>query len=222
MEFQKSISDNRLSSLVAGQLNHLFPDGDIIEAGEVESCLSTTLERVFACFSRIKIKYYRTESSVIFNHLHSDQYCAFLYLLGNTAYANGNIRLATKTFLLNKALHGLDLYYSVQLPEVFLLVHPVGSVIGNAKYGNFFTAYQNCTIGSTIKNGNYIYPQIGEYVTLFAKSSLIGDVNIGRHSVIGANTFVINSIIPEKTIVTGSFPDLKLQENKNTESPFYL
>ena len=37
-----------------------------------------------------------------------------------------------KLFLLNKALHGCDIYYEVALPSVFLLVHPLGTVLGRA------------------------------------------------------------------------------------------
>ena len=36
------------------------------------------------------------------------------------------------------------------MPDIFLLVHPPGSVIGNAEYSNFLTVYQNCTIDLSI------------------------------------------------------------------------
>jgi serine O-acetyltransferase len=222
MKFEQSINNKRLAACVAAQMNNFFPDGDNIEAGEVEQYMSEAIERIYAAFSWIKNKYYRHEGCVFFNHQHSDQYCSFLYLLGNTAFHHGNTALAIKTFLLNKALHGVDLYYSVQLPEIFLVVHPVGSVIGNAKYENFLTVYQGCTVGATIKSGDYIYPEIGEHVTLFAKSTVIGNSKIGSNTIVGANTFIMNSHIPANSVVSGVFPELKIKPAKHSDNPFFL
>ena len=130
--------------------------------------------------------------------------------------------MATKLFLINKYLHGLDLYFSVELPEVFMLVHPVGSVIGNASYGNFFVAYQNCTIGSTVKNGKYIYPVFGENVTMYARSAVIGNCEVESNVVIGANSFILNSKIPSNSIVTGVYPELVVNHREKNASPFFF
>jgi serine O-acetyltransferase len=222
LKFEQTLSNTGLAKYATSQMNNFFPDETIIEASEVEQYLPEAIERIYASFSWIKNKYYRHEGSVFFNHQHSDQYCSFLYLLGNTAFHHGNTALATKTFLLNKALHGIDLYYSVQLPEIFLVVHPVGSVIGNAKYENFLTVYQGCTVGATIKSGNYIYPEIGEHATLFAKSTVIGNSKIGSNTIVGANTFIMDSHIPANSIVTGVFPELKIKPAKHSDNPFFL
>ena len=57
-------------------------------------------------------------------------------------------KMAVKTYVrlsyLNKITH-LDLFYTVRMPEVFLLVHPVGSVIGRILQ-KFLAVYQNCTV----------------------------------------------------------------------------
>jgi serine O-acetyltransferase len=54
-------------------------------------------------------------------------------------------------------LNGLDLYYQVEMPEVFFLDHAVGRVLGNGKYGNYFAFLQNCTVG----NKKVIYRSLG-------------------------------------------------------------
>jgi serine O-acetyltransferase len=41
-----------------------------------------------------------------------------------------NTTLADRIYYLNKALNGLDLFYEVEMPDVFYLDHPVGTVIG--------------------------------------------------------------------------------------------
>ena len=44
--------------------------------------------------------------------------------------------LASKAYCLNKALHAIDVFYEVELPEIFFLEHPLGTVLGRAKYSN--------------------------------------------------------------------------------------
>jgi len=59
-------------------------------------------------------------------------------------------------------MHGIDLFYSVPMPDVFMLVHPVGTVIGKANFSNYLVVYQNCTIGADTD----VYPNFGEGIVL--------------------------------------------------------
>jgi len=219
--FRQSLDGRQLSELVCRQVNLFIPDPTPVSIDEVSSCMDTACTRLRACFRWIRNKYYCNDSEVIFDHFQSDQYCAFIYLLSNTAWLNGNIHLATKLFLLNKYLHALDLYYSVRLPEVFMLVHPVGSVIGNAEYGNFFVAYQNCTVGSVLKDGAYIYPTIGSYVVVYARAAVLGSCQIGNNVSIAANAFVYCSRVPDNSVVTGAFPSLNIRQADKAGTPFF-
>ena len=40
-------------------------------------------------------------------------------------------------------MNGVDIFYSVNLSEVFCLTHPLGTVLGHAKYGNFMCFSNN-------------------------------------------------------------------------------
>ena len=42
--------------------------------------------------------------------------------------------IADKIYYLNKILHSVDIYHEVELPSTFFLEHPVGTVLGRAKY----------------------------------------------------------------------------------------
>jgi serine O-acetyltransferase len=88
------------------------------------------------------------------------------------------------------------------MPEIFLLVHPVGSVYGAASYGNYFVGYQNCTIGADGKE----YPVLGEGVVCYSRTSIIGKCKVGNNVVMGANTFIINCEVDSDTLVLGSYP----------------
>ena len=83
--------------------------------------------------------------------------------------------------------------------------HPMGIVIGDGVViGRDCTIYQNVTIGK--KNGNlnneYDYPTIGNNVTIFSGSVIVGKIYIGDNSIIAANS-VVTSDVEENSIYAG-------------------
>lgn len=81
--------------------------------------------------------------------------------------------------------------------------HPVGIVIGKMVIiGTGCKIYQNVTIGSKDELGNS-YPKIGNNVTIYASSILVGDITIGNNVTIGAGTFV-NADVPDNAIAVGN------------------
>lgn len=167
------------------------------------SFIDQALNRIEYCHSHIKLKYFQEDSRPIFNHLHGDHMAAFLWFLSNALYIDNPENLtAFKLSYLNKIMHGLDLFCTVSMPDIFLLVHPVGTVIGNAFYSDFLVIYQGCTIGS--KGANY--PKLGMHNIFYANSSLIGSSSTDRNVVFGANTSIINTQIKSDSLVVGSFP----------------
>lgn len=211
--FTTSLSMDTLSNFVVDLLNSHFPDGDVISAEEIAEHLPQTLIRLETCMSGIHKKYFNQDGVIEFNHLNSDHMATFLYLLANTIWkVTQDPRIPTKLFYLNKVMNSLDLYFSVELPEVFFLVHPMGSVIGNAKYGNFLAIYQGCTVGAV----DGTYPQFGEGTILFAGATVLGKTICGDNVTFAAKSFVINSTIPENSVVTGSFPEHKIVSSSRT------
>jgi serine O-acetyltransferase len=119
----------------------------------------------------------------------------------------GKTHLADKLYYLNKIMHACDIYHEVVLPENFFLEHPVGTVLGRAKYGNKFFAMQNCTVGGN--KGKY--PVIGENVKLYSGAKILGNSRIGNNVSISANTYVKDTDIPDNVTVFGSWPNLILK-----------
>jgi len=209
MAFATSLHPPELATYLESLLGHYLPDGQDTR-GLIAAHLPATLARVEHCFSRIHRKYYAHDGEVRFDHLNSDHMSAFLWFLGNTIWsATGDTVVPTKLFYLNKVMNGLDLYFSVPMPEIFLLVHPVGSVIGAARYGDYLVVYQNCTIGSDAG----VYPRFGEGTILYARAGVIGDCEVGDDVVFAANSFVVNTPIPAKSIVVGQFPQQRVLDN---------
>ncbi len=205
-----SLGAKELGAYVAAQANAFFPDPAPLAADDVVALLPHTLGWVERCFGAIRKKYFHEDGAPVFSHLHSDQYAMFLYMLANTAGKAGAEAVATKAFLLNKALHGIDAFYAVQLPEVFLFVHPIGTILGNARYGDYFTVYQNCTVGAE-EDG--VYPEFGDGAILYARAAVIGRSRLGRNVTVGANAFLLNATIPDDSVVVGAYPQLKVTPN---------
>lgn len=198
---KQSLPTRALADYLARQIEMFFPDGETYRADDIAHFADRALARVADCFRPIWIHYYREGDAPLFNHLHTDHYATFLYLFANTVHREGgNPRLATKAYYLNKALHGLDVYHAVELPPVFLFVHPVGTVIGRAAFTDFFAVYQNCTVGGNL---DLDYPSFGKGVVLFSGSRVIGACRVGSNCLIAAGASVIDRDIPDNSVAFG-------------------
>lgn len=211
---RRTLSDTQLAAYVSSQLNTFFPDGSPVSSAILGEHIPAALRRLETCFQKIRRKYFFEDGETVFDHLHGDHYAMFLYLLSNTMHrADGDERICTKIFLLNKALHGIDAYFSVKLPNIFLFIHPVGTVLGNAEYSDYFVVYQNCGIGA---DETGLYPRFGEGVIMYARSSVLGESEIGHDVVIGADSFIINTQVPAHSVVVGKFPHHRVIPNSRT------
>jgi serine O-acetyltransferase len=208
------IPREELDRLVAKQIDSLFlfdpaREQDILSAG-----IGTALKKCETCFEATPNKYYKRDGKACFNPFHSGQCCIFLYFLSRAVFLMDldQRSLADRVYYLNKALNGLDLFYEVDMPDVFFLDHPVGSVLGRATYGSHFSFSQNCTVG----NNKGIFPSIGKNVQMMSGSKILGNCHIGDNVIVSANTYIKDTDIPENSLVFGSSPNLIIkQRTKN-------
>lgn len=196
-----SLTPLALTALAASQVNTMFPDGDEIDNRELLPAANRALQRLEYCFGRINNKYFFDGEKAIFDHLHGDQYAMWLYLLSNQLFLDrASISACKKLFLLNKALHGCDIYYEVELPSIFLLVHPLGTVLGRAKYNDYLIAYQRVSVGS---NHN-VYPNLGAHLTLHPGSAVLGNSNVSDLCSIAAESLLLDHDLPSNSIYIGN------------------
>lgn len=187
----------QLCAYTCHQVNQLFPGLDPARLqGVIEAHLATALARTQHGIDHVKMW-----PQGKFNHLNSSQYCHYLYFLANTIWRAQQdeqaIAVATRLFLLNKALNGIDLFYEIALPEVFFIGHSVGIVLAKATYGNYLVLYQNATVG---KNHG-VAPVLGDGVILYPNSAIIGRCQIGKNTAVSQGTGVINRDTPGDCIV---------------------
>ena len=134
---QLSLARNDLALYVRKQFENLFPDG--ADLGDLPKFVDLALGRIEHCFSRVRLKGFFADGEARFSHWHSDQYAIFLYYLANSAFRERpGHPIADKAYALNKALHALDAFYEVELPDVFAVQHPVGTVLGRASLFRLF------------------------------------------------------------------------------------
>lgn len=105
---------------------------------------------------------------------------------------------------LNLFFTGAEIEFNVEIGEGMMIAHPSGIVLGRgSKIGNRVTLYQGVTMGvKDLKPENIKkFPSLGDNVTLFSGSKVIGDVHVGDNSSVGANSVVVNDVPPNSVAV---------------------
>ena len=193
-----SLSASDLLSYTQRQLSHFFPDGHTADLRQEATSLDLALDRVRHCFERISLHRYCESGEARLNHLYSDHYLMYLWFLSNTLWkAGADPQLVSKLYYLNKALHAFDCVYDTPMPDIFLVFHGSGAVLGKAKYSDYFVAFQGTTIGAHAGK----YPRLGRGVSLAAHSSIIGDCEIGNRVSIGSQAGVFKKDIADDHLV---------------------
>lgn len=131
----------------------------------------------------------------------NNELAVFLFRLGDVLHRYGEEDLKPQIHWLLKELCSCEIYFNNEIDTGLYVVHGHGTVIGSRnKIGKGFKIHQGCTIGHK-KNGGGAGNVIGNNVTLYANSAIIGELNIGNNAVIGAHVLVVRDI-QENAIVT--------------------
>jgi serine O-acetyltransferase len=208
-----SLSRPDLEAYILRLIGSHLPDGYNCPNRALSSVFDSALDRVEYCFSHIHRKYYNEGTDFHFDHLNGDHMATLLYFFANSVWRDQqDVELATRLFYLNKILHALDLFYSVAMPDIFMLVHPVGTVLGNARYQDYLVIYQNCTVGAVTTT----YPSFGIGTVLYSRSSILGDCKLGDDVIMAANSMVIDCEVPSSTVVVGQYPHNRFLSSKQS------
>lgn len=139
----------------------------------------------------------------------SNELAVFLFRLGNVLHENNQEELKPQIHWLLKELCSCELYFNNEIDTGFYIVHGEGTVLGSRnKIGKGFKIHQGCTIGhkkNRAGNGNII----GDNVTMYCNSSIIGELNIGNNVVIGAHVILTEDLINDKIIINSNKTEIK-------------
>lgn len=153
-----------------------------------------SIERYFHCLS-----FRRSRPSLTSIVTHADEYCTFLLFLARQLYLNGHEDLANVVYVLNRRLHAFDCFYTREIPDIFLLVHPIGTVLGQAQMSDYLVIYQGVTVGGDPKGR---FPKLEENIVLFSNSALIGDTTISTGCVIGSGVRLYGTHVPSASCIS--------------------
>lgn len=84
--------------------------------------------------------------------------------------------------------------------EKFFLPHPVGVIIGEGvEIGKNTIIYQGVTLGRKYVD-KADYPKVGNNVTIYANTIVVGDVKIGDGAIIGCNSVVLRDVLDGEVV----------------------
>jgi serine O-acetyltransferase len=117
-------------------------------------------------------------------------------------------------------LTGIDIHPGATVGRSFFIDHGTGVVIGEtAVIGDNVKLYQGVTLGALsfpkapdgqLIKGAKRHPNIEDNVTIYSGATILGDITIGKGSVIGGNVWITESV-PPATKVTIAPPDLSIR-----------
>ena len=100
-------------------------------------------------------------------------------------------------------LTGIEIHPGAKIGRRFFIDHGMGIVIGETtEIGDDVMLYHGVTLGGRSLEKVKRHPTIGDRVTIGAGAKVLGPVQIGADSAIGANAVVVNDH-PHDSIITG-------------------
>jgi serine O-acetyltransferase len=118
------------------------------------------------------------------------------------------------------SITGIDIHPGATIGESFFIDHGTGVVIGEtAIIGDNVKLYQGVTLGALsfpkdecgkLIKGAKRHPNIEHDVTVYSGATILGDITVGHHSVVGGNVWVTESLDPH-TKVTIAPPELSIR-----------
>ncbi len=130
----------------------------------------------------------------------ANELAVFLFRLGAELHMAGKEDLIPQVHGLMRQLCGCEIYFNNSIATGFYVIHGVGTVIGSRNtIGRGFKIHHGCTIGHRI-NGQGAGSRIGNDVTVYCNSSIIGSLEIGDNAVIGAHQLITDDVAANQKI----------------------
>src|SRR5512138_2608770 len=104
---------------------------------------------------------------------------------------------------LARGLTGIEIHPGATIGKGFFIDHGMGVVIGEtAEVGLDVTLYHGVTLGGTSLEKGKRHPTLGDRVVVGAGAKILGAIEIGANSRIGANALVVKPV-PADSVVVG-------------------
>ena len=103
---------------------------------------------------------------------------------------------------ISRWLTGIEIHPGAKFGKRLLIDHGGGVVIGETtEVGDDVVIYQNVTLGGTSTKKVKRHPTLGNNIVVGCGAKVLGNIRIGDHCQIGANSVVIKDVPPHSTVV---------------------
>ena len=187
----KKIGGEDLSPM---QLREMFQEAFAAEPtmGEaVRADLSAVFQRDPACHSYV-------QAFLFFKGFHALESYRVAHFLWNHG------RKLVALFIQNRMsdLFAVDIHPAARLGRGIMIDHATGVVIGEtAVVGDEVSMLHGVTLGGTGKENEDRHPKIGRGVLLSVGAKVLGNIEIGEYSRVGAGSVVLKAVPPHTTVV---------------------
>jgi serine O-acetyltransferase len=101
---------------------------------------------------------------------------------------------------LSRFLTGIDIHPGARIGKNLIIDHGMGVVIGEtAEIGDFCLIFHGVTLGGVDFSPVKRHPTLGNHVVVGAGAKILGNITIGDHARIGANSVGIKPVPPHTT-----------------------
>ena len=115
-----------------------------------------------------------------------------------------------------RGLTGIEIHPGATIGRRFFIDHGMGVVIGEtAEIGDDVMLYQGVTLGGTSLEQTKRHPTLRDGVTVGAGAKVLGPVEIGEESAIGANAVVVKSAPAHSVLVGVPAKDRKRRDEEH-------
>ena len=117
-------------------------------------------------------------------------------------------------------LTGIEIHPGAIIGRRFFIDHGMGVVIGEtAEIGNDVTLYHGVTLGGVSLEKGKRHPTLGDNVVVGAGAKVLGAIEIGAGSRIGANAVVVKPVPPDSVVVGIPGQVVKRTEKRTSDRP---
>ena len=115
-----------------------------------------------------------------------------------------------------RGLTGIEIHPGATIGRRFFIDHGMGVVIGETtEIGDDVMLYQGVTLGGTSLEQTKRHPTLGDGVTVGAGAKVLGPVEIGEQSAVGANAVVVKSAPAHSVLIGVPAKDRKRREEEH-------
>jgi serine O-acetyltransferase len=133
---------------------------------------------------------------------YSGLHALWFYRVNHWFWNHGMRLLARWLSQVARLATGIEIHPGAQIGKRLFIDHGMGIVVGETTIiGDEVTIYQGVTLGGTGKEQGKRHPTIRNAVVIGAGARVLGNIEIGNNSRIGAGSVVLRSVPEDSTVV---------------------